>query len=99
MPPENIWVIGLCKLSHEVNKGHAPVVFQVKYQKERGWSDWCGDLQEDTDWVVTAWMPLPPDKPLINLQLMNKISEAMNGEGEFPPEFQKQLIDNFWSLL
>lgn len=99
MPPENIWVIGLCKLMAPILTDHDPVAFQVKYQKERGWSDWCGDLQEDTDWRVTAWMPLPSEKPLINLQLLEEITGAMNGEGKFPPEFQKYLIDNFWSLL
>jgi len=100
MPPENTWVIGLCKLMAEPCKDHDPVVFQVKYQKGKGWSDWCGDLQKDEDWVVTAWLPLPTqEKPLINLELMEKITKALNGEGEFPPEFQKHLIDNFWSLL
>jgi hypothetical protein len=99
MPPENTWVIGLCKLQADICKDNDPVVFQVKYQKDKGWSDWCGDIQKDTDWVVTAWLPLPSDKPVINLELMAKITEAMNGKGEFPPEYQRHLIDNFWSLL
>lgn len=99
MPTENTWVIGLCKLTHEVNKDHAPVVFQVKYQKEKGWSDWCGDIEEDTDWRVIAWLPLPPADPLINMELMEKVSKAVCGEGTFPPEFQKHLTENFWSLL
>jgi hypothetical protein len=62
LPEGNTWVVGLCKLTAPILKDHDPVVFQVKYQKHCGWSDWCGDRESDSDWKVLAWTPMPSEE-------------------------------------
>jgi len=57
LPDDNVWVLGLCEVG--LPEHRQKVVFQVKYQKEVGWSDWCGDREDDSSWKVTHWMSIP----------------------------------------
>jgi len=58
-PQERQWVLGLCQLNDITLVGYNPVVFQVKYTKHHGWTDWCGDGEKEGDWTVIGWMPIP----------------------------------------
>ena len=66
LPPNNVWVIGSCKLisnNSDVFKDYPEVIFQVKYNSVNGWSDWCGDMECLDGWKVMWWMEIPYNNP------------------------------------
>ena len=58
-PKEREWVLGLCQLTNITLVGYNPVIFQVKYTRKYGWTDWCGDNENDLDWKVIGWCSIP----------------------------------------
>ena len=56
---ENEWVIGLCVHNVMSTTDDPPFWTQVKFQKDKGWSDWCGDILTDTDYKILDWFPIP----------------------------------------
>jgi hypothetical protein len=56
IPDDSRWVLGHCSLNFDPKQ---VVSFQVKHDSG-GWSDWCGDYDEDGDWKVISWEELSP---------------------------------------